>query len=422
MKRRISDMLDHYPAADVAMEHSAPLSSQRIKELTMSKINHKEKKGKRVAFRVLIAAATIAALTMTVYAAEEIWGAGDWFRDILNNALKESKTFAAEEKLDVTIRETISEGQIQVVNELGKNFQPITQTSEGTTMTLTAAYADENILNLYLQAEAPEGTALPDGISYIFYDPEEKRGDTDGEFWRPVMVGEDAPYDRISGLTIKVTPLADADPADNKKDFHIVVTGQPDQEMKFNDGYAKYLNITGIYQQVADTNDDEDSYVLLAPGEFSFDVGIVSEAKMVELEVDGLTYGGHKTRTWTHEGECIASCDENLTGETDPETGLPIHAESWDYTVTARSLSISPLSANWACDFEVRDGDISCGLDFLVVMKDGTSPITWYDGGGYSETSSFGTATFDTPIDLNEVDYILIGDPEINSTHKVYLP
>lgn len=77
MKRRISDILDNYPAADMELEHSAPLSSRRIKELTMSKINRSEKKGRRIAFRVLIAAATIAALSMTVYAAEEIFGAGD---------------------------------------------------------------------------------------------------------------------------------------------------------------------------------------------------------------------------------------------------------------------------------------------------------------------------------------------------------
>lgn len=323
----------------------------------------------------------------------------------------------------MTIRETISEGQVEVVNELGKNFQPVTQTSEGTTMTLTAAYADENVLHLYLQAEAPEGTVLPDDILYQFCDWNAV-DHSDPDHYRMFTVAQDAPYDQIYGYSSDcIELLPDDNPADNKKDFHLTVTSQPGQGVKFNDGYAKYLHIDGIYQQVTNIDGDEDSYNLLAPGKFTFDIGLVNEAAVVGLDVDGLTYGGHKTRTWTHDGECIDLCEENLTGETDPGTGLPIHAESWDYTVTARSLSISPLSANWACDFAVSDGSVSCGLDFLVVMKDGTSPITWYgSGGGYSETSSFGTATFDTPIDLDEVDYILLGDPEINSTHKVYLP
>ena len=42
-------------------------------------------------------------------------------------------------------------------------------------------------------------------------------------------------------------------------------------------------------------------------------------------------------------------------------------------------------------------------------MKDGTNPLMIGD-------------VFLIPIDLDQVDYILIGDPDINSTYKVYLP
>ena len=64
------------------------------------------------------------------------------------------------------------------------------------------------------------------------------------------------------------------------------------------------------------------------------------------------------------------------------------------------------------------------GLGFRVILKDGTSvPVSSDDGGNWGgEGNSRGTTYFAVPIDLNQVDYILLGDPEIGSTHKVYLP
>ena len=49
MKRRISDILDGVYDQSVAFDHSAPLSSERIRKLTMAKINQQEKKRKRIA-------------------------------------------------------------------------------------------------------------------------------------------------------------------------------------------------------------------------------------------------------------------------------------------------------------------------------------------------------------------------------------
>lgn len=421
MKRRISDILDGFRDGTVELESSTPLSSERIKELTMSKINQKKKSTrKRIGFRILVAAAAISLVTMTAFAAEQVFGAGDWFRSVLNERLKEDKQTVQENHLDLNIQETISEGQIEVVNELGQNFQPVTQTSEGTTMTLAAAYADENAIHLYFQVEAPEGTVLPDNILYQFYD---SNNDFDEEgHWYVLELAEDAPY-ALTGYFDEIEALPDADPADNKKDFHVTITTQSGMEMKFNDGVSKYYNITGIYEQVLDVDGDEDGYELLAPGEFTFNIGIVNDAKMVELDVDGLTYGGHKTETWTHDSPCMELCKEVLTGETDPETGLPVHCESWDYTVTAKRLTISPLSADWECEYTTSNKRIGQELKFQIVMKDGTNPRLFGGGGAHNEEEgwSSGTVFFNTPIDLDEVDYILIGDPDIDSTYKVYL-
>lgn len=418
MKRRISDLLEGIREDTVELNTQTPLSSNRIKELTMSKINSEKKthNTKRIAFRILVAAAAISLLTVTAFAAENVFGAGDWFRDILGNRLEEDRKTVQQEGLDITLPETVSQEQIDVVNELGQVFEETSIESEGTTMTLTAAYADANVIHLYFQAEAPEGTVLPDGILYQFYN-------YNAEDWNILELPQGAPYE-LSGYNVDVEALPDADPTDNRKDFHVTIYTQSGMEMQFNDGVSKLYHITGIYEQVVDMNGDEDGYVRLAPGSFTFDIGIANEAKVVELDVDGLTYGGHRTRTWTHDSPCKEFCKENLTGQTDPDTGLPIHAESWDYTVTPKRLAISPLSADWACDYTCSDDRASFGLSFRVVMKDGSSPLLVDGGGSYNDEKcmSSGTNYFSTPIDLSQVDYILIGDPEINSTHKVYLP
>lgn len=418
MKRRISDLLEGIREDTVELNTQTPLSSNRIKELTMSKINSEKKthNTKRIAFRILVAAAAISLLTVTAFAAENVFGAGDWFRDILGNRLEEDRKTVQQEGLDITLPDTVSQEQIDVVNELGQVFEETTIESEGTTMTLTAAYADANVIHLYFQAEAPEGTVLPDGILYQFYD-------YNAEDWNILELPQGAPYE-LSGYNVEVEALPDVDSTDNRKDFHVTIYTQSGMEMQFNDGVSKLYHITGIYEQVVDMNGDEDGYVRLAPGSFTFDIGIANEAKVVELDVDGLTYGGHRTRTWTHDSPCKEFCKENLTGQTDPDTGLPIHAESWDYTVTPKRLAISPLSADWACDYTCSDDRASFGLSFRVVMKDGSSPLLVDGGGTYNDEKcmSSGTNYFSTPIDLDQVDYILIGDPEINSTHKVYLP
>lgn len=386
----------------------------------MSKINHKkEKKSKRTLFRVAVAAATISALTLTAAAAEEIFGAGEWFRSVLSIDLQESKDRAERDGLEVTFQETVSEGQVAVVDQLGKVFEEQSFTDQGTTMTLSAAYADANIIHLYLKAEAPEGTVLPDDIIYQFCDW------NDPDHHDMLTVAEEAPYDNIYGYSSDcIVPLPDADPTDNKKDFHITIMAQPGQEMQFNDGYSKYLHVDGIYQQVVNVDEDEDGYVLLAPGKFTFDFGMANELEMVELDVDGLTYGGQTIRTWTHDSDCVDLCAEKLTGEMEPETGLPVHSDSWNYSVTAKYLKLSPLSAEWACEFTTDNEQLSLGLGFQVVLKDGTTAALLSDSGtgAYGDRESFGTTYFAVPIDFAEVDYILIGDPEVGSTHKVYLP
>lgn len=415
MKRKISDLMDQYRGELPELQSHTPLSSQRIKELTMSKITKKEKKGKRIVFRILVAAAMIASLSMTALAAEDVFDVGVWFRDILNLQLREDARLRPME----STQETVSDGQLEIINELSKGFQPQTQEDQGTTVTLQAAYGADYLLHLLLHVEAPEGTVLPDGILYDFHD-----GNADpGEDWDDLAPGASAPYDYIS-RQINIEPLPDEDPTDNIKDFHVTVQGQTGTDCKFNDGYTKYFQIAGIYQQVPDVNMDEDGYVLLAPGNFKFNVGLVSEVKQFSLkEAEGFTYGGEKTRTWTHDSPCHELCSEELTGETDPDTGLPIHSETYEYEVEVESMTISPMGVDWQVKYSSPDKNRTFGLSFRVVMKDGTSPMESVAGGGFDNGKrQVATSYFTVPIDLEEVDYIIIGDEELGDTKILYLP
>ena len=87
-----------------------------------------------------------------------------------------------------------------------------------------------------------------------------------------------------------------------------------------------------------------------------------------------------------------------------------------------KNLVISPLSAEWEIDYTTDKWNLSLGLNFSIVMKDGScvdmSATAMSDGGTYSR----GSYRFETPVDLEEVDYIQIGDEEIGSTHIIYLP
>ena len=77
MKKRISDLLDGYADGGVELSGDTPLSSARIKELTMSKISPNKKKMVRWPVRLLAAAAIAATLTVSAFAVVHIAGAGE---------------------------------------------------------------------------------------------------------------------------------------------------------------------------------------------------------------------------------------------------------------------------------------------------------------------------------------------------------
>lgn len=141
MKRKISDMLDAYSGAELNTETQTPLSSERIRELTMSKIENKKNKPRRTAFRMLAAAAMIAALAGSVVAA----GTGaEWFINFFGNR---SEAKMSDEQIEFIDGNTVEEKQSQPVN--------------GYTVTLQSYISDGRNSYFRLNVLAPEGKELP---------------------------------------------------------------------------------------------------------------------------------------------------------------------------------------------------------------------------------------------------------------------
>ncbi len=410
MKERISDMLDGLTAEDVELTTLAPLSSRRIKEMTMKKANGINRPRRSGGFRVLVAAAVLASLAVTAFAAERIFGAGDWFRGVLNAQLEQDQELAREHGWDLEIRETLGQDQVDVINELGMTYENNTQTDQGTSITLNAAYAGEHVLHLYFQVEAPEGTVLPDGIIYQLWDI---CGEREYDF---LTVGEKASYE-ARFRNVLVEPLADANPNDNRKDFHVTVTGDMDHALRFNDGVKKSVHIAGLYEQKVNVDGDQDATVPLVLCDVTFDVTLKNELKHIELDVSKLAYSGTYVRSYRHpEG---VSCNQYCP----PLEADGSHTERYGYSITPSKFVLSAMGVEWANEYKVENPQLSMGLAYTLVMKDGTSPVKArnYAGTRFGDTKAAGMDFFSAPIDLDNVDYIIIGNPEWGESHKVYL-
>ncbi len=397
MKRNISDLVDALTAVDVEHSDLSPLSSRRIKEMTMKKINGTYKRPSRLGSKVLIAVALLATLVVTVFAAQKITGAGQWFRQV----------------------KPMNNNQMAVIDELGQSFQVQTCTDQGTTVRATAAYADEYVLYLYLSVTAPEGTVLPDGIDYDFYDRNATdHSDPDG--FRPNRLGGNAPY--LAGYNfMEVLALTDKNPGDNQKEFLVTLICLDSSPTRFNDGYTKLLSIKGIYEHEMSQTSQEDRYNLIAPCDLQIDITMKNESEVLTLDVAGIHYGGEDSRTWTHDSPCIAGgCDDVLTRETDPETGLPIHRKTWEYEIIMKSMSLSSTTIKWELEYTCTNS-MEIGPAYEIVMKDGSQAKTaYYPSWQKNGDILTGIYCFEVPIDLDQIDYILIGDRKVCDPVKVY--
>lgn len=263
MKRNISDLLDACRDESVELDGGTPLSSSRIKELTMNKITQEKSRKRRAPARVLIAAAVVAALSVSALAANYVFGAGALLQDY----------FAAN-------GETLTPGQVEVMDQMGKTFEGGV-TSNGATITPVAALADEHVYYLRLRIEAPEGVVLPDldGDVDGYY---QLSGDQEATYIS--LVPEEGVYESFNN-NISMDWLTDSDPTDNIKEVVLCYTAQADADVRFNDGVSKLLTIHGLWIQ-----SPYKEYTQIFSGEFTFDIGMYYESKIISLDCEGATW------------------------------------------------------------------------------------------------------------------------------------
>lgn len=384
MNKPIFDLLDAYEDDSVEPADAAPLSSARIKELTMNKIADKTNKRtlRRAPLRILAAAAAAAALVFSAVAAN-VWGAGDFMKDM----------FAAwnEEPLTAT--------QVEILNSMGYVFDgsdTYSVTSNGATITPISAMADEDSCYLHLRVEAPEGVVLPDLEEYTCYAllPFAK------------LELENLEPETGDRMVERCIALPDNDPTDNVKDIVLWLTGiQGGKSLGFNDGSPKWLTIRGLgIISWSDTRDPIETE--LFRGEFRFDIGAHFESQVAAIDCGGALWA-------------------------DPETGEANYMDT---------MKLSPLGLGFYFRTNLRwdNGRRRPQVpgDVRVVMKDGSELFVshccayvidedhpdhsdpYYQIGPdlltqEAEWSTFEYYAFETPLDLSQVDYVQFGEDYI---------
>ena len=363
MKRRISDLIDAVPPAQLTLHQDTPLSSQRIKELTMSKIQ--KKRGKRMGFRVFMVAAILTALGVTAVAADQLWGVSGIFLG--------------------TFSEKLSAEDVETIDQLGASFSldnPTPEdvalleeqndtftagiTSNGATITPISILGDDDYFHLHLRVDAPEGTVLPDDSYYQLSGYEQG---THLEFHAPRNI-----YSDIS-CEMTVETLPDTDPTDNVKEFVIKWYTIDDMvDLTFNDGISKVLVIHGLWEQTG-----TGEYREIFTGEFVFDIGRYKLLQMAKPEVDGLT------------------------------------GENERCAITLKSMNVTPLSITYVFQVDEQFTLDSPGGNFTIVKKDGTSMETMRGLANYDAATDLWECEgrFGDYVALEDMDYILFGSNKI---------
>lgn len=235
--------------------------------------------------------------------------------------------------------------------------------SNGTTITPVAAIADNSMCYIRLKIDAPEGTEL--------HIP-----DNGNEFLQLSNGAYDLLVNKETG---KIEPgeytlhWEDSVPGDNSIDVVIMYCGQT-RLTHFNDHKVRTVNIHNIWLQ-----DSCKDYSVVLKGDWSFDVVFpMGETKVLDvkgLEVKGLTDGEKMTLT---------------------------------------QISISPLSLEVSYCFTTPDEDVLPTLGtILIVMKDGTEIDCVAGGGEDGNDWTHSSYILNTPIDVNEVDYIQFDSQQI---------
>ena len=149
MTKLISDLLDTYSNPNIELNNKTPLSSERIKDLTMNKI-HVEPKYKNTHFirRLFIAVAILSVFVVTVFAAGN---AAEWYKNFF----------------EMRSEKTLTDDQLAFIDN---NAMTVAQgkTINGYTVMLDSYLNDGSTLYAKIRIQAPENKYLPKGAFYMY--------------------------------------------------------------------------------------------------------------------------------------------------------------------------------------------------------------------------------------------------------------
>lgn len=360
MKRNISDLMDHIAPETVDLGDT-PLDPQRIREITMKKINT-TKPIRRWGMRLLTAAVITVLLTMSVFAAENIMTYDDWFRDFFSH-----KEVVAD----------ISENQLEL---LENSLTPINQsvTSNGYTVTLESAITDGFVAYFTFRVDAPEDVVL-DKPRYNFREV-------------PLEIfGEDIDDGDITILSGGWRTLEDEDTADNtvRLLLEISVSDPEKMDSALTDKTEKTITLNTFLRDAGPESPAE----IQAEGEWTFTFTL-PDTDLVTQEVEMLS----------SPVRCTA---RRQSGQ-----------HNFDIAVQVTSFRLRALTATLVCEEPLTGFWEGIILDpIYVVLKDGSRVLARFSTGSYQDGECVSNMEFDVPISFADVDYI-----EFPGGDKAYMP
>lgn len=332
--------------------------------------SHTERKSSRRFAVILAAVIALIAMTATAFAAEEIAG---WFRNY----------FAQRTEY------TLTQGQIDYIAE---NEQILAEVQEqnGYAVELKSSMTSGETTYITLGVTAPADVALEE-MDLQPYDGMEIRND---QGYPPFSWGF-LVQDDLDGLANTVDVVITIEPGDWNTDLAWYIQIDALYTRFYDEAYEQELMRTKYAGQteVMFTNEETEriyQYPLLAEGPWEFTVSLDgSDMQKLELITDPVTV---RASVWRHGSDDITSDDYFI------ET-------IEDVTVTSFVLTSLDASIYYECDGTVRFADAQQRV--YAVMKDGSRiELTMANGTSAGEDK----LTAETPIVLDEVDYVLLAD------------
>lgn len=346
--------------------YKAAFDKVTASEETYRKVMHmtnerKSKSGRSIGTRLLVAAAIIAMLAITAYAAEETITPGMWFYDFFADREGEN----AAEIITDNQRELIADGLVNVNQSV---------TCDGYTITLESAITDGYKAYLKFVIEAPEGTVL-DGDRYgfgdypqIFMDTGEKTDEND---------------ESISAGTCSMKTLDDGDPTDNKASLLM--------EMELS---------------TAKSSD----YSYFSKAEYSFELNAIVEYRRLEEDsIDETIAEGSWEFTFSYGDRGFMGAETEILAEPIKCTGERMFRDyKFDVTVKVTSFRLRALTAELIYEKPLTGYWEGIDLDDgpYVVMKDGSKIEAHFSMGTYMGEEWKNLYDFPVPVSIEDVDYV----------------